>query len=523
MIAAKRQRFGRASRWHLSVIPLTLALAALSSASAACIAAERNIVVIITDDQSLTLGCYGDPVAHSPRLDELAADGLLFHNAYATTASCSASRSVVLSGLHNHKNGQYGHTHHFHKFASYPDVASLTLPTVLREIGYRTARIGKYHVAPEAAYRFETILSGPPRNPVQMAENCREFLADADDARPFLLYFATADPHRGGGVDAQSPLELKPDLFGNRPDGAAHAGVDEVQFSPEDVQVPAFLPDTAETRAELAQYYQSCARVDAGVGRLVEILRELGLYDKTLILFTSDHGMAFAGGKTTVYEPGLRVPLVVRNPYVARRGVETTALVSHVDLTPTVLDFAGGLDGEANAPRAWRSPDKYLPPAVAASEENRNGGQEFRCYQGRSWLKLCEQPEALHREAIFASHTFHEIQMYYPMRVLRDARYKLIWNIAHPLPYPFASDLWAAASWQAQYRQGLEAPYGSKTVGAYLHRPEFELYAIDADPNESRNLAGDPAYADVLRECQERLRAEQRRLEDPWVLKWEYQ
>jgi N-sulfoglucosamine sulfohydrolase len=505
------------------VIQLTLAVAAASSATASCVAAERNIVVIITDDQSLTLGCYGDPVAHSPRLDELAADGLLFHHAYATTASCSASRSVVLSGLHNHKNGQYGHTHHFHKFASYPDLVSLTLPTVLRQVGYRTARIGKYHVAPEAAYRFETILPGPTRNPVQMAENCREFLADADDPRPFLLYFATADPHRGGGVDARSPLELKPDLFGNPPDGGAHAGVDEASFSPDDVRVPPFLSDTAETRAELAQYYQSCARVDAGVGRLVEILRELGLYDKTLIVFTSDHGMAFAGAKTTVYEPGLRVPLVVRNPYVVRRGAQTDALVSHVDLTPTLLDFAEGLDREANAPRDWQPPEHYLPPVVAAAEENRNGGQQFRRYQGRSWLMLCEQPEAPHRETIFASHTFHEIQMYYPMRVLRDAHYKLIWNIAHPLPYPFASDLWVAASWRAQYRQGLEAPYGSKTVGVYLHRPEFELYAIDVDPHETRNLANDLAYAAVLKEYQKKLRDAQRRLEDPWILKWEYQ
>ena len=86
--------------------------------------------------------------------------------------------------------------------------------------------------------------------------------------------------------------------------------------------IPAFLPDTAETREELAQYYQSCSRIDQGVARLVQILKEADLYDKTLIIFTSDHGMAFAGGKTTVYEGGLRVPMVVRDPVpVAKRGV----------------------------------------------------------------------------------------------------------------------------------------------------------------------------------------------------------
>ena len=100
--------------------------------------AEKNIIFFITDDQSPTLGCYGDKVAITPHIDSLAKDGTVFLNAYATTASCSASRSVVMSGLHNHKNGQYGHTHHFHKFASYPDVVALSLPRVLANEGYRT-------------------------------------------------------------------------------------------------------------------------------------------------------------------------------------------------------------------------------------------------------------------------------------------------------------------------------------------------------------------------------------------------
>ena len=88
--------------------------------------------------------------------------------------------------------------------------------------------------------------------------------------------------------------------------------------------------------------------------------------------------------------------------------------------------------------------------------------------------------------------------MYYPMRVVRDRKWKLIWNIAHPLPYPFASDLWAAPTWQAQYKQGPTTPYGVRTVYAYLHRPQFELYDMQNDPWESRNVATDPAHAQVL-------------------------
>lgn len=502
------------------VVTLVLVIAGLAIAQLP--AAEKNIIFIITDDQSPTLGCYGDPVAVTPHLDALAKDGTRFVNAYATTASCSASRSAILSGLHNHKNGQYGHTHHFHKFASYPDVVSLALPRVLATEGYRTARIGKYHVAPEAVYHFATTIPGNPRNAVQMAKACESFITAADE-RPFFLYFATSDPHRGGGEDQTFPGPYKPDLFGNKPGRGAFPGVNEVFFDPATVPIPAFLPDSPESRAELAQYYQSQSRIDQGVGQLIATLKQAGLYDKTLIVFTSDHGMAFPGGKTTVFEGGLKVPMIVRNPYVATRGVVSQALLSHVDITPTLLDFAGGLDAEVNGPKQWRDPKIFWKDKEFMGEENRNGGQTFRSYHGTSWLACLEKSDDPTRTEIHASHTFHEIQMYYPMRVIRDREYKLIWNIAHHLPYPFASDLWSAATWQAQYAKGLEAPYGQKTVGAYINRPRFELYNLVNDPNESRNLAADPAYADVLAAYQARMKAFQKTMEDPWIQKWNYE
>ena len=500
-------------------MPAAILTLALTHSAAA---AERNIVFVITDDESPTLGCYGDPVAVTPAIDAVAADGVRFTHAFATTASCSASRSVVMSGLHNHMNGQYGHQHHYHKFASFMDVASLALPRVLAAEGYRTARVGKYHVAPEAVYQFQKTLPGNGRNAVQMAENCKDFIA-ADGDQPFFLYFATTDPHRGGGTDETSKSELKPDLFGNKPRDGSHVGVEEVFYDPAEVPVPAFLPDTPETREELAQYYQSVSRIDQGVGRLVEILKENGVYDKTLIVFTSDHGMAFSGGKTTVYEPGLRVPMVVRDPYVSERGVVSDALLSHVDLTPTLLDFAGGLDPETNGPRKWVAPGKIFDKSDPLLPENRDGGHEFRKYHGRSWLPVLSDPEAEHHDEIFASHTFHEIQMYYPMRVVRDRDYKLIWNIAHGLPYPFASDLWVASSWQAQFRQGPDAVYGVRTVDRYIRRPAFELYDMRKDPDERVNLADDTKYAAVLEEYKQRLKAHQKAMDDPWILKWQYE
>ena len=94
-----------------------------------------------------------------------------------------------MSGIHNHKNGMYGHCHHFHKFTSFHDVVALALPRVLANEGYRTAQIGKYHVAPEEVYHFETYLRGPGRNAVAMAEQSRAFITDTSDPRPFFLYF----------------------------------------------------------------------------------------------------------------------------------------------------------------------------------------------------------------------------------------------------------------------------------------------------------------------------------------------
>jgi N-sulfoglucosamine sulfohydrolase len=485
-------------------------------------AAEKNIIFFITDDESPTLGCYGDKIARTPHIDALAKDGTLFREAFATTASCSASRSVVLSGLHNHKNGQYGHTHHFHKFASFHDVASLALPRVLANEGYRTARIGKYHVAPEEVFHFDTMLRGNGRNALAMANASKPFIT-AKSEKPFFLYFATTDPHRGGGVDKSSPSKLKPDLFGNKPNRGSHPGVEEVFYDPATVPIPPFLSDTPETREELAQYYQSCSRIDQGLGRLIKILKDADLYDKTLIVFTADHGMAFSGGKTTVYEGGLKVPFVVRNPYEATRGVTSNAMISHIDITPSLLDFAGGLDAKINGPSKWVSPKEFWKGKAYAASENRSGGHDFRSYHGKSWLSVLGKPEAEHWDTIFASHTFHEIQMYYPMRVVRDKEYKLIWNIAHGQPYPFASDLWAASSWQAQFQKGPKAPYGQRTVDEYINRPRFELFHIASDPNESKNLASDPEHAEVLKTYQDKLKQVQKEMDDPCIMKWRYE
>jgi N-sulfoglucosamine sulfohydrolase len=484
-------------------------------------AAERNVIFYIADDLGHYMGCYGYSKVHTPHLDSLAADGTLFTRAYATTASCSASRSVIMTGLHNHANGQYGHAHDYHKFSSWPNCVTLSLPRVMSRAGYRTALSGKYHVAPEKVFHYDKYLAADGRDTFKLVDSCKPIIEEKSN-KPFFLYIATADPHRGGGRDPKSNLEFKPDVFGNRKDGSNIGEISEIKYKPEDVFVPPFLPDTPACREELAHYYRSVSRVDQGLARLVQILKDAGVYDKTLIVVTSDHGMAFPGGKTTVYEPGLRVPFIVRNPYNTKRGVKCDALISHVDITPSLLDFAGGLDHSTNGPKDPLDAEAFWDAEKLDKKDNR-GSKHLTRYHGKSWLSCLEKESDPSRQAIHGSHTFHEIQMYYPMRCIRDERYKLIWNIANPLPFPFASDLWTSSAWQAQLKLGKDANYGVRTVGEYIQRPRFELYDMQYDTEERKNLAADPAHAETLKLYQEKMKQFQQELGDPWIQKWEYE
>lgn len=446
-------------------------------------ASERpNIVLFVSDDHGAdALGCYGNPIIKTPNLDALASEGIRFTNAYCTSASCAASRSVILSGRYGHATGSYGHVHDYHHFSTYDDV--VTLPKFLATEGYTTARIGKYHLAPEAVYSFQQVLEANPRNTVEMADKCIDVI---NEEAPFFLYFCTSDPHRG------APFKPKtwdqPNSFGNKAGG--YPGVEEVTYDPSAVLVPEFLPDTQQTREEIAEYYQSVSRVDYGFGRLMAHLKEAGKFENTIVIYISDNGMAFPGAKTTVYEPGIKLPCIIRNPFGEGRGQVNQARISWVDLVPTILDMA----------------------AIDYKAED---------FHGTTFHDILDIETPKGRDRIYASHTFHEVTMYYPMRVIIDKNYKLIWNIAWRLEYPFASDLWASSTWQAIYRNKIE-DFGQRTVQDYLFRPEFELYNLAKDPQETKNLANDIAHKAVLEDLKKQLRAFQLNTADPWLVMWDH-
>lgn len=475
-------------------------------------AASGNIVLFVSDDHGCDAGCYGNPVIRTPHLDALADDGVVFDRAYCTTTSCSSSRAVMLTGLHAHANGQYGLGHDEHAFKGHAGVA--TLPAWLSAAGYRTARVGKLHVYPNEAYPFDCVAAAPMRDPVGMVEAVRDVIA-ADSERPFFVMIATSDPHRGPRDDEASPL--RPNRFGSEHAPPSASGWEEPD--PADVVVPPFLPDTPECRAELVQYYRSVSRVDDGLGALTTILRATGHWDDTLVVYVSDHGMPMQGAKTTLYDPGMRSPCVVRDPAAAKRGFRTDEIVSWTDLTPTLLHYAGVLDSETGETQA--DINRRVSDTIAARHRPGRPAPPVGRLHGRSFLPLVRGDEnARGRREAYASHTFHEVTMYYPMRAVVERRYKLIWNLAYPLEFPSAMDLWRSSTWRRQHQLGPDAPYGVRTVGRYLNRPEFELFDLESDPNEAKNLADDSAHAATLARLKTKLQAFQRETADPWLIKW---
>jgi N-sulfoglucosamine sulfohydrolase len=418
----------------------------------------------------MQLGCYGDRTARTPNLDRLAAQGTRFTHGFASVASCSASRATLLTGMPTHQCGQFGNAHAEHNFHSFRQVRGL--PLLLNAAGYRTGVVGKLHVQPQAVYPFH--VEAPGRTVVQIAELVRLFLAGRE-GKPFFLHVGFAEPHRaakGFGNDEKQP-----------------ASVPAVRFDPKDVTVPAFLPDTAESRGEWADYLQAVSRLDHGVGLVLKVLEDAGVLDDTLVIFLSDNGPPFPGAKTTQYDAGTHLPLLVRRPG-AKTAATCAAMASWTDIAPTVLEWAG-----VPAP-------KGLP--------------------GRSLLPVLGQERPAGWDVVYGSHQFHEVTMYYPMRSVRTRSHKYIINLAHQLPFPHASDLWASPTWQGTLRRG-DRMFGLRTVEQYTNRIREELYDLTNDPNELRNLAQNAAHTETLNDLRRRCRTWQEATNDPWLVKYTHE
>ena len=439
---------------------------------------QRNVLLLISDDQGLDeCGCYGNDKIQTPNLDKLASEGVRFTSAFATCATCSGSRSVILTGLFNHCNGQYGHEHAYHHFRLF-DWAK-PLPALLKDKGYVTGVVGKLHVGPQEAFGFDFVAPGRElwgnRNVFQMAKYAGEFFS-RDRTKPFFLLVGYSDPHRaakGFANDREYP------------------GIKKITHAPSDVAVPYFLPDCEEVRAELADQYEAVSRMDQGIGLVLEELKKSGRYDDTLILYISDNGIPFPGAKTTLYDPGVHLPMIVKSPTVTKEGLVNEAMVSYTDIAPTILDWT----------------QTALPTYPL---------------HGKSFLGILGERNPAGWDKVFLSHTFHEITMYYPTRGIRTRQFKYLNNLFPELEFPPASDLYASASWQAILRRE-DGMMGKRGVKQYLHRDREELFDLSKDPHELENVAGNASYAAALDEVRGEVLSFRRETKDPWLILLDYE
>ena len=299
---------------------------------------QHNVLLLISDDHGIDqLGCYGNEKIMTPHLDQLAKRGVRFSNAYCVSASCSASRGVILSGLFPHQNGQFGHQHNWHHFSYHKWVKSL--PMLLKANGFHTGVIGKLHVAPTDQLPFDFTVPGKDikgnRDVMTMAAKAGEFFNTKKD-QPFFLLIGYSDPHRSAqGMSSMKNVENFSG-FGNT---EQYEGIVPTIYKPEDVSVPDFLPDEPEVREELADQYQSITRMDTGIGSVIENLKKSGRYDETLIIYISDNGIPFPGAKTTIYDSGVHLPMIINSPTITKPGGVNNAMISFIDLLPTILDW----------------------------------------------------------------------------------------------------------------------------------------------------------------------------------------
>lgn len=431
-------------------------------------AAQPNLLLITADDLGPLLGCYGDKAIRTPNLDALAARGRLFDNAYVAQASCSPSRSAMFTGLYPHANGQYGLLNAGAGFELHEPLRRQTIPALLKQAGYRTGILGKLHVGPEASFPFDARLRADTRDVRAAAAEAGKFLRGNG---PFFLMANYSDPHVQGR-SPRPPAEAFPTQYMGVPETPLKIG--------EVPPLPFQQIDTSEQVERVTQYYNAVMRFDAAVGLLLAELVAAGHADDTVILLVGDHGPPFFRGKTSCYEGGVKVPMLAVWPGVFPAGERSPALVSTVDLLPTLLDAAG------------------LPVPEGL--------------HGRS-LRHTLEP-ALHREFLATEFHFHGSAPFYPRRSIRDTRYKLIHNLRAGQAKPTTG-----IDGDTAYRMGQLPPFAGNRIGKAFERaanpPEFELYDLQADPWEFDDLAADPAHAATLARMQQALLDWRRRTNDP--------
>ena len=454
----------------------------LARATHPCPAGERaeaesrkGVVLILADDLSAHLGCMGTPAISTPTADALAREGVMFTRAFSSCASCSPSRSSILTGMYPHSNGHWRNTwapgidapeREFTKDAEkqYDQVgvheSVPTLTEVLNPLGIYTGMTSKFHLSPSWKYQFQgRIRKGS--GPEDYYAMTRELLEMAGD-KPYYIQVNISAPHRPFRNHLRYHQGEMPAL--------------------DEIEVPPFLADTEEMRRDLQEYYGCVEVADQCASGVIRALKQTGEYGRALIIFSSDQGMAYHRAKASPYYAGTHIPMIILGPGVRQHAINSE-LVSLIDLMPTILDHLG-VD---------------IPATV----------------QGKSLIPILkgETEELADRDFIYMEHNSHgpDTSEFYPSRAVFDGRYYYIRNLCPGKTYLLPADLefyerWGNMSYQATVHARESYPEHYRLlVELQENRPPQELYDMETDPGQFHNLVGYGHYDEIREALKENL------------------
>jgi N-sulfoglucosamine sulfohydrolase len=426
-----------------------------------------NVLLITVDDLNWdSLGVTGNPIPGiSPNIDRLASEGMLFERAHVTVAICHPTRAVWMTGRYPQNNGALG-------FEAI-DAEVPTLVEALADAGYYTGLMAKTgHVVPSRAAAWDELIPARElkngRSPQLYSRHAERFFENAEAAgKPFFLMANTQDPHRPF-AGSQQEVEFKARDAGNR-DSQYGGGFPaaEVAYAPSAVPVPGFLPDLPPIRRELAEYYTSVQRADETTGALLRALDVSGLTDNTLVMWLSDHGMAFPFAKTNVWQNSTRMPWIVRWPGVVAAGSsDAQHFVTGVDLAPTILDAVGGANLEGT--------------------------------DGRSFLPLVGGESQAGREYVFTQIDEVASGRAYPMRAVTGGRFGYIFNAWADGQTEFRNESMSGLTFAAMQEAAAADAAIAARVRHFVYRTPEELYDYQRDPNALHNLMDDPGHEETI-------------------------
>lgn len=417
----------------------TAGAAAFSSAAAAQ-PSRPNIVYVHSHDSGRYLQPYGHAIP-TPNLQRLASEGVLFRRAFSAAPTCSPSRASLLTGQCAHSNGMLGLAHRGFSMTDY----RRHIVHTLRDAGYESTLAGLQHVAakPETI-GYDRILRPKTTSAIDVAPGAVAFL-DSRPKQPFFLDAGFFETHR----EFHSPT-----------------AADDPRF----IQPPTPIADTPQTRLDMAGYHASARVLDEGAGRILDALNRNGYADNTIVISTTDHGVSFPLMKCNLEDFGWGVSLIMRGPRELRGGRVSDAMVSQLDVLPTLCEIIG-----IEKP-AW--------------------------FEGRSMLPALRGGEKEINDDIFAEVNYHAA--YEPKRAVRTQRYKYIRRFggrtAPVLPNiddGLSKSLWLEYGWRNH------------------SLPEESLYDLIFDPAEQNNLVADAGSREILADMRVRLNRWMQRTNDP--------